>query len=402
MSLNVAIDGQGPSSRSRVPVAALAAVLAGLTLAGCAQQPVQQSEQGVRRNHNTSEFFPQGRKYGTASPRVVADGRVVPRGGGRRLVGKPYKIAGKRYVPREFSSGASQTGKSSWYGDAFHGRKTANGEIYDMSALSAAHPTMPLPSYARVTNLKNGHSIVVRVNDRGPFHGGRIIDVSKRVADALDFRRAGTAQVKVDYVGPAGIAGSDDRRLIASLTTNGRPAQLDGGAGPVRTMIAAVTPSATSVPAAASGSRLTGEALPSSGPVIRTTQQPVSRPVTEPGTSVVALSSSRSVPVTAAASAVPEVAEAPSARGFAQGRAPLPPPRPFDLATIPGADSPIAVLNRPAQGVSQGAALRPSLQARSPAFFAPHALAGKRGQVQRTLERRKPFEHFEPGAGFQR
>lgn len=406
MSLSAAAGGQGIPPASRYPMLALVALCSGLSLAGCAQQPVNQGEQGVRRNHNTSEYFPEGR-YGKASPRVVADGRVVPRGGGRRLVGKPYRIAGKRYVPREFSEGHSQTGKSSWYGDAFHGRKTANGEIYDMSAVSAAHPTMPLPSYARVTNLKNGHSIIVRVNDRGPYHGGRIIDVSKRVADALDFRRSGTAQVKVDYVGPAGIAGSDDRRLMASLTTNGRPAQMDGTPGPLRTMIAAVSPSAIAVPSAASGGRLTGEAPPSArGAIIHTTQQPASQPtavatrgpVGEPGTSVVALSSSRSIPVTAAPSAVPEVA--PSASSFA-GRAPLPPPRPFDLATIPGADAPIAALNRSVLRAGGSAPPRPS-QARAPAFFAPHSAAGMRGPVLRQLEKRKPFEHFHAGAGFKR
>ncbi len=91
---------------------------------------------------------------------------------------------------------------ASWYGDAFHGRRTANGEVYDMRSLTAAHPTMPLPSYARVTNLSNGYSVIVRVNDRGPYHGGRVMDVSSRVADVLDFKSTGTAKIKVEYVGP--------------------------------------------------------------------------------------------------------------------------------------------------------------------------------------------------------
>ena len=117
---------------------------------------------------------------------------------------------------------------ASWYGDAFHGRRTANGEVYDMRSFTAAHPTMPLPSYARVTNLANGYSIIVRVNDRGPYHGGRVMDVSSRVADVLDFKNAGTAKVKVDYVGPAPLEGSDDSTLLASLRTNGAPATIDG------------------------------------------------------------------------------------------------------------------------------------------------------------------------------
>ena len=99
---------------------------------------------------------------------------------------------------------------ASWYGAAFHGRRTANGEVYDMASLSAAHPTMPLPSYARVTNLGNGYSVIVRVNDRGPYHAGRVMDVSSRVADVLDMKAMGTARVKVDYVGAAPMEGSDD------------------------------------------------------------------------------------------------------------------------------------------------------------------------------------------------
>ncbi len=92
----------------------------------------------------------------------------LPRGGGRDQLGKPYKVRGKWYYPKEDKS-YRKVGAASWYGDAFHGRLTANGEIYDMTHLTAAHPTMPLPSYARVTNTKNGSSVIVRVNDRGPY-----------------------------------------------------------------------------------------------------------------------------------------------------------------------------------------------------------------------------------------
>jgi rare lipoprotein A len=172
-------------------------------------------------------------RYGVrASPRVVADGEEVPKGGGNYMVGKPYKIAGKTYVPSERPFAAE--GTASWYGSDFHGRRTANGEIFDRESISAAHPTMPLPSYARVTNLKNSRSMIVRVNDRGPYHGGRVMDVSQRVAEALDFRSAGTARVKVEWIGRANIDGDDDTRLLATLRDDGAPATLDGSA-PVMT-----------------------------------------------------------------------------------------------------------------------------------------------------------------------
>ncbi|WP_424362468.1 septal ring lytic transglycosylase RlpA family protein [Methylocystis parvus] len=168
-------------------------------------------------------------KYGVrASPRVIADGEEVPKGGGNYMVGKPYKIAGQTYYPSEKPFAA--TGTASWYGSDFHGRRTANGEIFDRESISAAHPTMPLPSYARVTNLKNLRSIVVRVNDRGPYHGGRVMDVSQRVAEALDFRSAGTAKVKVEWIGKADMAGDDDAKLLATLRDDGQPATIEGAA----------------------------------------------------------------------------------------------------------------------------------------------------------------------------
>src|SRR5271163_2337065 len=116
----------------------------------------------------------------------------------------------------------SAVGLASWYGSEFHGRSTADGEIFDMGALSAAHRSLPLPCYARVTNLGNGRSIVVRVNDRGPFVGGRILDVSARVAKLLEFK--GLTKIRVDYVGKAPPAGSDGPMLLASLETGSAPA----------------------------------------------------------------------------------------------------------------------------------------------------------------------------------
>lgn len=158
-------------------------------------------------------------KYGvSSSARVVALGDPVPKGGGTYRVGKPYTVAGQVYVPEEDVNYRAE-GMASWYGDDFHGRLTANGEVFDMGSLTAAHPTLPMPSYARVTNLRNGKSLIVRVNDRGPYHGNRLIDVSNKAAELLDFKGNGVAKVRVEYVGRAPLEGSDDRQLEATLRT---------------------------------------------------------------------------------------------------------------------------------------------------------------------------------------
>lgn len=206
-------NGQGHALGLGLRLACVSALALGL--ANCASKP-------GRKGAGSSEIGAfSDPKYGKASPRVVGIDQDAPKGGGRYQVGNPYSVAGKRYVPREKPVGYTISGNASWYGVAFHGRKTANGEVYDRNSISAAHPTMPLPSYARVTNLTNNHSIVVRVNDRGPYHGGRVLDVSERAAGLLEFKQIGTARVKVDYLGPAALAGSDDARLVASLRRNG-------------------------------------------------------------------------------------------------------------------------------------------------------------------------------------
>ncbi|KAB1073147.1 septal ring lytic transglycosylase RlpA family protein [Methylobacterium planeticum] len=172
-------------------------------------------------------------KYGVkASPRLYNEGDAIPKGGGRRFSGKPYVVAGRTYVPREDARGYVREGLASWYGSAFHGRQTANGEVFDRHSIAAAHPTLPLPSYARVTNVANGHSMIVRVNDRGPYHADRVMDVSEAVAEALEFHRRGTTRVRVEYVGKASVARSDDRKLMATLRTDGRPAAV-GGRSPI-------------------------------------------------------------------------------------------------------------------------------------------------------------------------
>lgn len=125
--------------------------------------------------------------------------RSGPHQVGDYKVGRPYQIAGVWYYPKvDYNYDA--TGIASWYGPGFHGRRTANGEIYNENDLTAAHPTLPMPSVVRVTNLDNGRSLVVRINDRGPFKNGRIIDMSRRSAQLLGFERRGTAKVRVQIL----------------------------------------------------------------------------------------------------------------------------------------------------------------------------------------------------------
>ena len=159
---------------------------------------------------------------------ACGSGRVAPpsgtlsgtptNNGGYYKVGKPYQIKGNWYYPEENYS-YDETGIASWYGADFHDQATANGEIYNKNELTAAHKTLPMPSLARVTNLENGRSIVVRVNDRGPFSGARIIDVSQRAAQLLGFERIGTAKVRVQVL-------ADESKAIAdAMRTYGGPAQ---------------------------------------------------------------------------------------------------------------------------------------------------------------------------------
>lgn len=196
-------------------------------------------------------------KYGVAPSPRVSNAAYTPSGGGRYQVGKPYKIAGRWYKPKEVSR-YEKSGIASWYGDAFHGRRTANGEIYNMNAYSAAHPTLPLPSYVRVTNLANRNSVIVRVNDRGPFARDRLIDLSKRAADALNFRNQGVARVHVSYLGRAPLEGGDAAFLEASVVIKDRSGQMRRRAGvtqaaPVEMAAAGAGngPAATGTPAVA-------------------------------------------------------------------------------------------------------------------------------------------------------
>ena len=184
-------------------------------------------------------------------------GPAGPRTGGYYKVGKPYQIKGVWYYPAEDYS-YSETGIASWYGPGFHAKTTANGETYDQMDLTAAHRTLPMPSLVRVTNLDNGRSIVVRVNDRGPFANNRIIDMSQRGAQLLGYDRAGTAKVRVQIL-------ADESRALAEAARRGETppvltAQVDGGSVPPVQAAAARPPVQVSEvpPPAPSASRPSG------------------------------------------------------------------------------------------------------------------------------------------------
>jgi rare lipoprotein A len=204
---------------------------------------------------NTSNVDP---RYGVSpSARLVEPGEPVPKGGGVYRVGSPYTVGGRVYVPQDDPRYRAE-GLASWYGSDFHGRATANGEIFDADSISAAHPTLPLPSYVRVTNLGNSHSIIVRVNDRGPYHGNRIIDVSKKTAHLLGFTVRGTASVRVEYVGRAPIEGSDDRLLEATLRENGPAPSPDDG----KVAATSIAPNFPAQPAPARNPRFASASAP--------------------------------------------------------------------------------------------------------------------------------------------
>ena len=137
--------------------------------------------------------------------------------GGAYKVGKPYQIAGVWYYPKE-DEHYDRTGIASWYGPQFHGKKTADGETFDQNAITAAHPTLPMPVLVRVTNLENGRSLVVRVNDRGPFVAGREIDLSRKAAELLGYDRKGTTRVRVQYISRAPLPDGSGNMYAANET----------------------------------------------------------------------------------------------------------------------------------------------------------------------------------------
>ena len=190
------------------PILVLAASMALVSCSGSAQRTTAPKPSYVQR--------PQPSYVRTPKPSYMRSAHRIPLGGGVRKIGKPYKILGRWYTPRH-QPGYNRIGVASWYGRQFHGKKTANGEVFNMNNLTAAHPTLPLPSYVRVTNLSNRRSLVLRVNDRGPYAHNRIMDLSKKSAELLGAKTKGTIRVSVRYLGPAPLDGNL-RRERAYLT----------------------------------------------------------------------------------------------------------------------------------------------------------------------------------------
>lgn len=225
--------------------------------------------------------------------RVVGPHDPVTPGGGRYQVGKAYSIGGRTYVPKE-DPNYDSVGLASWYGgDYHHGTRTANGEVYDRTAISAAHPTLPLPSYARVTNLRTGRSLIVRVNDRGPYAANRIIDMSEKTSELLGMKGTGIDKVRVQYVGRAGLGGSDTRVLAATLRGPGiipageermLVAQADLPIGPRRTPAPGVPPVMAAPPVmVASAMPIPSRMAPPAAAPMRTAAI-VPTPIQRPGT----------------------------------------------------------------------------------------------------------------------
>jgi len=154
---------------------------------------------------SSSSRYKINQDHGPANPVDVSEVRdAIPRTEPRSKYGNPknYKVLGKWYSVRESSAGYSEKGIASWYGKKFHGHRTSSGETYDMYAMTAAHKSLPLPTYVRVTHLENGRSVIVKVNDRGPFHDNRIIDLSYSAAKKLGVTAKGTGAVEVTAINP--------------------------------------------------------------------------------------------------------------------------------------------------------------------------------------------------------
>lgn len=160
--------------------------------------PTERMQAGLEKN-NSDYYYSSSEDseddYSSKDDEYIIDGQYS----GNFKIGNPYQIADKTYIPKNYQD-FEETGTASWYGPAFHGKATANGETYNSSAMTAAHPTIPLPSMVRVTNLKNDKSVIVRVNDRGPFSKNRIIDVSEKAATMLAFKNQGTTKVKIQLL----------------------------------------------------------------------------------------------------------------------------------------------------------------------------------------------------------
>lgn len=202
-----------------------------MLLAACSSPPVQRGDTG-----GIPRTVQDGAPAYFRDVSQIPDAVPVPHQGPFKA--SPYTVLGRNYVPMQDGRNYRETGLASWYGTKFHGQLTANGEQYDLYGMTAAHKTLPLPSYVRVTNLDNQRSIIVRVNDRGPFHSDRIIDLSYAGAVKLGFAERGTARVRVEGIDPVvwqqqngnrAVAGSPAPVSSPAPSSTARAAALEGG-----------------------------------------------------------------------------------------------------------------------------------------------------------------------------
>lgn len=221
-------------SKVRLPVGAPAAftlVFAALA-AGLASGPAHAQQQGRQASapivyagassiSTPIDLRPGAAPAGTAnvlaagrSPAMVLPAEAPAGTGAQPYAGPPYQVEGRWYVPMH-EPDYNEIGVASWYGPNFHGKLSSTGETYDQYAMTAAHPTLPIPSMVRVTNLENGKTVTVRLNDRGPFIDDRIIDLSRAAAESIDMTRKGTAKVRVEYLGPANGGEEQPEALLA-------------------------------------------------------------------------------------------------------------------------------------------------------------------------------------------
>jgi len=200
-------------------------VLSALMLASCVQHTASPTRPGDKISGPAD--FKRPRADGSPSWEVdvskIPD--AVPRPHNGPYKNGPYQVFGKTYYPLASAKGYREVGQASWYGTQFHSKPTANGEIYDLYGMTAAHKTLPLPSYVRVTNLNNGKNVILRVNDRGPFHSDRIIDLSFAAAKKLGFAEAGTARVQIEAIDPKQWQEKNGRWVLPSTSGNTQNAQ---------------------------------------------------------------------------------------------------------------------------------------------------------------------------------
>lgn len=230
--------------------------------------------------------------YENDGPPGLFQKKILPWGGSEvklkveqpnKWANRPYTVMSKRYYPVTGDKAMNQVGTASWYGKQFHGKKTAIGEVYDMHAMTAAHPTMELPSFAKVTNLENGRSVIVRVNDRGPFLHGRIIDLSYAAAVKLGYQKKGTARVRVERITRRDIAAgripsttADNAVLVASSSKKSTTA-------PAQTRTASAAPRQTQTTTyRQSTTQLTQTYEPAPAPVAEQTVTPAAKPAPIP------------------------------------------------------------------------------------------------------------------------